>query len=87
MSERTFTPRGFEDFTKFKDANGADVVLRESSEVGPMRAWLFCHVGEEGKGRVDRTPYLDATQALELASGLLSFVIRAKEAKREETEV
>ena len=71
-TKRKFTPRGFEDFATFVDSHENNIVVRESSEIGDPRVWVFCHpVGS----RLDEdTPYLSVDQARELARGLLKFV-------------
>ena len=81
--KRKFTPRGFEDFTTLTDSHGNNIVVRESSEVGEPRVWVFCH--PLGVALGDTSPYLNAAQARALARGLLRFARQCKrEAPKEE---
>ena len=73
--KRKFTPRGFEDFATLTDSHENNIVVRESSEVGEPRVWIFCH---NTLGDGDNTPYLSVEQAQELARGLMRFVRRSE---------
>ncbi len=74
---RSFTSRGFEDFADFEDSHGHRVVVRESSQVGGLHVWVFCHKDGE-TGRVDHAPHLDKDQAARLARALMAFVNRCE---------
>lgn len=72
---RVFTPRGFEDFANFVDSHGSNVVVRESSEVGPEpHVWVFCQREAQG-----RAPHLTKQQALKLVQALTNFAYRNEE--------
>ena len=73
--KRTFTPRGFEDFARFKDTHGNTVTVRESSADGGPFVWVFCHHEDAGV-HTDNAPHLDKLQALKLAQALTDFAYR-----------
>lgn len=80
---RDLTPRGFENYGRLTDDHGNEIVVRESSEVGPPRAWVFCNPKTEPEHpmfttRIDITPYLNREQARQLARALLLFARRTK---------
>ena len=81
MTERKFTPRGFEDFCEFTDERGSRVIVRESSVFPPTCVHLFCTSGTESVagGRTYEQPYLTKEQALKLAQGLLRFAAKEEE--------
>ena len=70
-TKRKFTPRGFEDFATLTDSHENTITVRESSEVGDPRVWVYCHPVDVRI--IGTTPYLSAAQARELARGLLKF--------------
>lgn len=73
--ERKFTPRGFEDYCKFIDTNGSEVVVRASSIATDVCVWIFAN---NNPHMPNASPHLNVEQAKIVAAALLQFVALAE---------
>lgn len=73
------TERGFGIYTEFRDANGSEVRVQDSSSATRRLCWVFAQwtparSGQTGSGEhVCCSPHLTAVQARRVAKALLRF--------------
>lgn len=72
--EKRYTSRGFRDFLDMTDAHGSNINVRQCSEIGEPKVWVF--VRDPGDNPAAN---LTVEQAESLAAALTEFVREARD--------
>lgn len=78
--ERSFTPRGFENYCEIIDQRGRTVTVRESSQAGEGWVWIFCQDASGADGQLhlgkwqSYSPHLSIDNARDVVDALNRWI-------------